>query len=43
MYQEIIIIGIAVLIAVGGVKVVGSIIKYFDEEMFPEKKEERSD
>jgi len=41
--QEILAIGIVVLIAIGTFKMVGPIVKYFDEEVFPEKKEERSD
>lgn len=41
MYQEILAVGIVILIAVGALKVIGPIIKYFDEEMFPDLKKER--
>jgi|GEM_PF-4182127 len=43
MYQEIIAIGVIILIAIGAFKAAGPIIRYFDEELFPENKEERRD
>lgn len=43
MYQEIIAIGIVIIIAIGAFKVAGSLIKHLDEEMFPDSKKERSD
>jgi len=41
MYQEIIAVGVIVLIAIGAFKAAGPIMRHFDEELFPEKKEER--